>query len=251
MKSIDTRGYFFHTQESTPWFFQALEKTGPVFPMVGKIVVILLVMACRAQAQWFFADGIVLSNEYVRQQGLVDLAAWSGGSVTGEAVRGLGVSLGQLGGINPETGEAIADPANLLSLAARTVTVSGASRLGGGLDMSGTPVTNGVYYGDGHGLTNLPAAPVYSISANHVLADRDCQVFSDNMYETWVTLPAAGPDTVGRVYQVHNVGTGLLQVRTTNGTDSLNGVVNGSLAIGQRGSLRIVGVAADEWIASP
>lgn len=232
-------------------FFQSLEKACAVFPMIGKIALALLVTTGSAQAQRFFADGIALSNEHVRQQGLLDLAAWSGGSVTGETVRGLGVSLGQLGGINPETGEAIADPSNLLPLAARTLTVSGASRFSDRLDMSGAPVTNGVYYGDGRGLTNLPTAPVYSISTNHVLADRDCQVFSDNMYETWVALPAAGPDTVGRVYQVHNIGTGLLQVRTTNWTDSLNGVVNGSLAIGQRGSLRIVGVAADEWIANP
>ncbi|MFH0878079.1 MAG: hypothetical protein V2A34_00050 [Lentisphaerota bacterium] len=363
-------------------------------------VLAVLGLPLAAQAQRYFPDGIMLSNEYVRQQGLVDLQAWTGGAVTNENVRGLGISLGQLSGINPETGEAITDSTNLLPLVARSLQVSGASLVDGSLDMGGQPITNAVYYGDGHGLTNLSVSftesdpvwaaasnavaaavnarlasnvwaaadattnyvartggalsgalnmggqpvtnafyygdghgltnlsvsftesdpvwtaesnavaaavnarlasnvwaaadattnyvartggtlsgalnlggqpvtnavyygdgrgltnfaqallTVYNIDTNHVLADVDCDVFSINTYETTVDLPAFGPATAGRVYHVSNLGTGLLQVRVTNGADRLNGVTYGGLAIGQHGTLRIVGVSANDWVAN-
>ena len=120
------------------------------------LVLAVLGLATVASAQRFFPDGIALSNEYVRQQGLVDLAAWSGGSVTGETVRGLGVSLGQLSGVNPETGEAIADPGNLLPLAARSLSVAG------------------TIIGDGSGLTNLNAS---GLSSGTVPAERLAGVY--------------------------------------------------------------------------
>jgi hypothetical protein len=288
--------------------------------------VLLVGWAATAEAQRFFPDGIILSNEYVRQQGLVDLQNWTGGLVTNANVRGLGVSLGQLSGIDPETGEAITDSANLLPLNARSLRVTGSSRLEGALDMNGgaisnaviygngagltnlsytesdplwaaasnavatridarlasnawaaadattnylprtggvlsgvldaggNSITNAAYYGDGGGLTNLAVSttlPVYNnISTNHSLANADCEVISANSYETLVSLPEAGPTTIGRVYYIKNRGSGMLQVRANNGS-SLDGVPNGALAIGRNGSLRIIGTTATDWVSDP
>lgn len=225
-------------------------KETPMDKRFEVMIVVLFACVMSAEAQRLFPDGIALSNEYVRQQGLVDLQAWTGGAVTNEAVRGLGVSLGQMAGINPETGEAIADPTNLLPLAARSLNVFGTSQMGGALDMGGQAITSAVYYGNGTGITNLPAVSVVNIGTNYSLANMDCQVVSTNAYETLVSLPAAGAATVGRVYNIFNLGAGLLQVRA-NGSDKLNNSAGGALAIGQHGTLRIVGFSGTEWMANP
>ena len=97
----------------------ALERSASGRPSRALALGLTLALAGAAQAQRSFPDGITLSGSYVRTQGLLDLAAWSSGAISDAAVRGMGVSLGQLGGLNPVTGLALTDTNNLVPLAVR------------------------------------------------------------------------------------------------------------------------------------
>ena len=81
------------------------------------ILCILSALVFQLDAQIIFVDGISLSNEYVRDVGLIDMEAW-GVDYTG-SVRGLGISLGQLVGIDPETGDVITNTMNMLPVLPR------------------------------------------------------------------------------------------------------------------------------------
>ena len=158
---------------------------------------IVICAATMAQAQRYFPDGIALSNEFVRQQGMVDLSAWTGGAVTGETVRGLGVSAGQLAGINPETGAAIVDADNLLPLAARslvvigTITGDGSGLTGINADQlnTGTVANERLHANvqkmadnDGGSLTNLDAAALGSVAAANYARTDIAETFETNVY---------------------------------------------------------------------
>ena len=109
---------------------------------------LFMTTAGLSSAQMVFPDGISVSNDYVRHMGLIDISGW-GADYTG-AVRHLGVSFGQLIGIDPTTGQAIVDPRNLLPFKAQSMQVVSNLAVGGTIA------------GDGSGLTNLNAA------ANHL-----------------------------------------------------------------------------------
>ena len=64
---------------------------------------------------------------------------------TDPAIRGITVSVGHLAGVDPETGEAIADAENLIPLRVQSVR------------SEGDVVAEGVFHGDGAGLYHLPA----------------------------------------------------------------------------------------------
>ena len=86
--------------------------------MKAILVGILCVMLTLTSfAQQIFVDGISLSNDYIRNIGFVDAAAW-GSDYTGTVGR-LGVSIAQMAGINPETGEVITNSANLMPIMPR------------------------------------------------------------------------------------------------------------------------------------
>ncbi|MFH0880841.1 MAG: hypothetical protein V2A34_14090, partial [Lentisphaerota bacterium] len=101
----------------------------------------LLFLTSSAMGQAVFMDGLSVSNDYIRNLGLVDMASW-GADVT-SAVRNLGVSLGQLSGVNPSTGDPITNAQNLLPISARSLT------------SAGDVTTRGMLVGDGAGITNL------------------------------------------------------------------------------------------------
>jgi hypothetical protein len=105
------------------------------------ITAFLALCTLTTRAQTIFMDGISVSNDHVRNIGLVDMQGW-GTDYTG-AVRHLGVSLGQLAGLDPATGQSLTNAQNFIPLHVRSL-------------VSQSNITaQGAFYGNGEGLTNL------------------------------------------------------------------------------------------------
>ncbi len=90
--------------------------------------------------------GIDMLTNYVYNMAFLDMAATSNDFRDAEIAHH-GISVGQLVGVNPETGQIITNAANLLSIMARSAYVAGT-------------VDAGEFVGDGSGLTNLNAGMV-------------------------------------------------------------------------------------------
>lgn len=87
------------------------------------------------------ASGINMGSNYVYNLGFLDVAATSNNFTDAEVAHN-GISVGQLVGINPETGQIITNAVNLLPIMARSAFIAG-------------EVNAGLFSGDGAGLTNL------------------------------------------------------------------------------------------------
>ncbi len=96
-----------------------------------------------------------LSGGYVTNMGYIDAAVLDK-EFTNAALRTLAVSIGQLGGVNPETGEIITDEANLLPLVSKEMDVTGKAYFYTNIYISGDTFVYGAIYGSGVGITNLP-----------------------------------------------------------------------------------------------
>ena len=85
---------------------------------------------------------------FIHNHGVVNPADY-GLSFTNEGIRDLTVSAGQLSGVDPETGEPITNPQNLIPIKAQSIdsatTIQSASNI----------VAGGTFIGDGSGLSNL------------------------------------------------------------------------------------------------
>ncbi|MDD4737551.1 MAG: hypothetical protein PHP44_15740, partial [Kiritimatiellae bacterium] len=102
-----------------------------------------------ARAQRVFPDGIALQGRYVEGLGLVPITAWGG--VTNDPVSGMMMSLGQLAGVHPETGEPL-NPTNWLPTLSVHTAVVMAITAPPGYQLT---LSNLTLQGDGYLITNL------------------------------------------------------------------------------------------------
>jgi hypothetical protein len=90
--------------------------------------------------------GINMRGSYIVNMGFIDQTG-STNDFTDASMANYGVSVGQLVGVNPETGEAITNAVNLLPIMVRSALVAG-------------EVNAGLVSGDGSGLTGLNAGEI-------------------------------------------------------------------------------------------
>lgn len=119
-----------------------------------------------AAAQAIFTNGIDVCSNHVQGVGLIDMVGWAKGYGDPD-VRGLAVSIGQLGGKNPVTGADIDNPTNLIALVpASVMTDEIQAQTTNGLalfDYDGRRalhVADGAIHGNALGLTNLQASSI-------------------------------------------------------------------------------------------
>ncbi|MFZ9012358.1 MAG: hypothetical protein ACO20W_10760, partial [Anaerohalosphaeraceae bacterium] len=101
-------------------------------------------------------DSVDLGCGYVENMGLVS-AGDQGTVFTNEAYRHLGVSIGQLGGVNPETGFPITSKSNLLPLVIHELETIGVALFRTNIWIEGDTVIDGVLFGSAVGLSNIPS----------------------------------------------------------------------------------------------
>lgn len=87
--------------------------------------------------------------------GLVDVKDGND-TLTNATYRSMAVSIGQLCGVVPETGEIIVNPNNLLPLVSQNLDVTGAAYFYTNTFTAGNMYVYGTIYGSGAGITNLP-----------------------------------------------------------------------------------------------
>jgi hypothetical protein len=103
---------------------------------------------------------IRLGGGYVENMGFIP-AGDQGEEFTNDTVRHMAVSIGQLGGVNPETGQIIFNEENLLPLVAQELDVTGNAFFYTNSFFGGNTYIYGVIYGSGAGITNVPADSIY------------------------------------------------------------------------------------------
>jgi hypothetical protein len=104
-------------------------------------------------------DSVDLGGGFVENMGFIP-AGDEGLAFTNETIRHMGVSIGQLGGVNPETGEIVINEGNLLPLVAQELDVTGNAFFYTNTYVSGDTYIYGVIYGSGEGISNIPAANI-------------------------------------------------------------------------------------------
>lgn len=104
------------------------------------IIACVLAVTTEGTEPWIHDAG----GGFVFNHGAV-FPAISGLTFTNQGVRDLTISVGQLSGVCPETGEVIADPFNLLPLRVQSI------------ESAGDVVAGGTLYGDASGLWSIPA----------------------------------------------------------------------------------------------
>jgi hypothetical protein len=109
---------------------------------------------------------IDLEGGYIAQMGLIP-AGDEGLEFTNEAIRHMAVSIGQLGGVNPQSGEIIVNDGNLLPLVAQELDVTGSAFFYTNIYVAGDTFIYGAFYGSGAGISNIP---MFSIQGS--LTDR-------------------------------------------------------------------------------
>jgi microcystin-dependent protein len=84
----------------------------------------MMLWAGASFAQFPAKDGVLLQGEFVRNIGVLDLDGWGvGGDFNHVNIRGLSISVGQLCGMNPDTGATITEDNNLIPSVFRTLNV--------------------------------------------------------------------------------------------------------------------------------
>lgn len=104
-------------------------------------------------------DSIDLGGGFVENMGFVS-AGDAGVDFTNEAIRHMAVSIGQLGGVNPETGEVIINEGNLLPLVAQELDITGSAYFYTNIYVAGDTFVYGAFYGSGEGISNIPVANI-------------------------------------------------------------------------------------------
>ncbi len=99
---------------------------------------------------------IDLGGGYITNMGFIN-ATELGGSFTNSRIRSMAVSVGQLGGVNPATGEIITDANNLLPLVSSELDVTRSAFFYTNIYIAGDTFVYGAFFGSGAGLTNIPA----------------------------------------------------------------------------------------------
>ena len=107
-------------------------------------------------------DSVDLGGGFVEHMGFIP-AGDEGEAFTNAAIRNLGVSIGQLGGVNPETGEVIINEGNLLPLVAQELDITGFAFFYTNIFVAGDTHVYGTLYGSGAGISNIP---VFSIQGS-------------------------------------------------------------------------------------
>jgi hypothetical protein len=103
-------------------------------------------------------DSVDLGGGFIENMGFIP-AGDEGVEFTDKTIRHMSVSIGQLGGVNPETGEIINDE-NLLSLVAWELDITGSAFFNTNIFIAGDTVIEGILYGSGAGLSNIPSANI-------------------------------------------------------------------------------------------
>jgi len=96
-----------------------------------------------------------LGGGYITDMGFV-APGDTGQSFTNAEIRTMAVSIGQLGGVNPQTGEIIVNDDNLLPLVSKDLDVTGKAFFYTNIYVAADTYVYGVFYGSGAGITNLP-----------------------------------------------------------------------------------------------
>ena len=129
---------------------------------------------------------INLAGGYVTNRGFVDVEA-AGTAFTNESIRNMAVSIGQLGGVNPETGDIIINKGNLLPLVAQELDTTGPAYFYTNVYVAGDTFIYGTLYGSGSGITNISASSIFGS-----LVDRpDIQTALESKLDAdgvWVTI---------------------------------------------------------------
>jgi hypothetical protein len=110
-------------------------------------------------------NSIDLAGGFVENMGFV-AAGDAGVDFTNEAIRDLAVSIGQLGGVNPETGEVIINEGNLLPLVAQGLDITGSAYFYTNIYIAGDTFVYGAFYGSGAGISNIPSTSIYGSLAD-------------------------------------------------------------------------------------
>jgi|GEM_PF-5913016 len=96
-----------------------------------------------------------LESRFIENIGFV-AAGDAGQDFTNKTIRHMAVSIGQLGGINPETGQVILNQDNLLPLVAQELDIVGSAYFYTNIHVSGDTFVYGTFYGSGAGISNIP-----------------------------------------------------------------------------------------------
>jgi hypothetical protein len=102
---------------------------------------------------------IDLEGGYVKHMGFVP-AGDEGMGFTNENIRHMAVSIGQLSGVNPETGQIIINEDNLLPLVSHELDVTRNAFFYTNVYIAGDTYIYGVLYGNGAGMSNIPSANI-------------------------------------------------------------------------------------------
>ena len=130
-------------------------------------------------------NNIDLGGGFVENMGFVS-AADDGLDFTNEAIRHMAVSIGQLGGVNPETGDIVINQGNLLPLVARELDITGFAFFYTNVYISGDTFVYGAFYGSGAGISNIPVANITGSLAERPEIQHALQakLDSDGVWET-------------------------------------------------------------------
>ncbi len=122
-----------------------------IVPLLGT-----LLLAASVSADTKPPRNINLRDGTIKNMGFID-AGDAGLAFTNENIRHMAVSIGQLGGVNPETGKIIANEGNLLPLVAQELDITGSGYFYTNVYIAGDTFVYGAFYGSGAGITNIPA----------------------------------------------------------------------------------------------
>jgi len=112
------------------------------------------------------ANVLNLKGGFVTNMGFV-AAGDLGMEFTNAGIRTMAVSIGQLGGVNPETGEIIINEGNLLPMVTKDLDVTGKAFFYTNIYIAADTYVYGAFYGSGAGITNLPVQNISGSLFSH------------------------------------------------------------------------------------
>lgn len=131
-------------------------------------------------------DSVDLGGGFVENMGFIP-AGDEGLGFTNETIRHMAVSIGQLGGVNPETGQIIINEGNLLPLVAQELDVTKDAFFYTNVYIAGDTYIYGVIYGSGEGMSNIPSTIITGSLAERPEIQQALQIKLDSA-GVWETL---------------------------------------------------------------